>query len=322
MKQRSSYKSINDEYLFTEVLNQGKRNAVYLAHPKRNPEQQEVVKMSKTPMRSSRDDSSNLLQEEYNLLSKLSHPNIIKVLKKGRSAAKLPTEHYNYISYEYLENGCLIDFFKQQSLKDSNESNMELVLSHPKKEKIVRTFFKQMVDAVAHLFSKGICHRDIKLDNILVRKNYDFVLSDFDLSSNFFDEAGNPMLFSDVAGSSKYFPPEVWQIIDAKEVKYEYDGKKVDIFSLGILLFCLACGKMPFGFAKKKDPYYYFLYKNCPKMFWKKHEVQDLSEELMALIENLLSFHPNDRLSIERIYRNEWFKGPVCSSEELKEVFE
>jgi len=62
-----------------------------------------------------------------------------------------------------------------------------------------------------------MCHRDIKLDNILVNRNYELILADFDLSSKFIDDTGKKHPFKNVVGSQKYFAPEIWDILEKKD---------------------------------------------------------------------------------------------------------
>lgn len=89
-----------------------------------------------------------------------------------------------------------------------------------------------------------MCHRDLKLENILLTSNLDLKVIDFGLSSR-----GDLSCISGAVGSPSYVAPEVL-------TEEEYDGRNVDIFSLGVLLFVIVVGKFPHGPRILEDKYY------------------------------------------------------------------
>lgn len=102
-----------------------------------------------------------------------------------------------------------------------------------------------MLDALEYLhFDAGVVHRDLKLENILIDKDLTFKLIDFGLSTsdNIHDAVG-------IVGSPSYIAPEVLK-------KKSYDGTKVDLFSLGVMLFVIVQGQFPHGPNIVKDKYH------------------------------------------------------------------
>ena len=94
--------------------------------------------------------------------------------------------------------------------------------------RIVLLFLSQMLDALEYLHSvKSIVHRDLKLENILIDSNLTFKLIDFGLS-----DSGDLRRVTGAVGSPSYVAPEVLE-------QYVYDGCKVDLFSMGVLLFIM-----------------------------------------------------------------------------------
>jgi len=94
--------------------------------------------------------------------------------------------------------------------------------------------FSQILEAVHYTHSNGIVHRDIKLENILVDKSMNIKLADFGFATNDHIDRLDSFL-----GSPAYMAPE---ILEGKI----YNGKKTDIFALGVVLFGLVCGVAPF----------------------------------------------------------------------------
>merc|ERR1711981_193344 len=107
---------------------------------------------------------------------------------------------------------------------------------------------------------KDIVHRDIKLENILVDKNIELKLADFGFSTN---EKINKL--KSYRGTFTYMAPEI------KEYNY-YDGKKTDIFSLGVILFIIVIGFFPFKEARRDEYYYSLLYMGEHEKYWSKIE--------------------------------------------------
>lgn len=102
-------------------------------------------------------------------------------------------------------------------------------------EKTSRNYFRQLITAVDYCHDKGISHRDIKPENILIESNGVLKIADFGLSNIIKD--GKFLMTS--CGSPNYAPPE---IIKNKG----YDGKQVDIWSCGIVLYVALTGTLPF----------------------------------------------------------------------------
>ena len=102
-----------------------------------------------------------------------------------------------------------------------------------------------MIDGVKHCLKLKIVHRDIKVENILLDRNYNLKIADFGIIS-FLDEG--PV--NDINGSSAYFAPEVNKIYRqtvANEPPKNFDPERAMIWSLGVVLFYLLTGILPFG---------------------------------------------------------------------------
>ncbi len=113
------------------------------------------------------------------------------------------------------------------------------------REATARRIFKQVAEGVAYLHSHNIVHRDLKLDNILIEESTRMVkLIDFGFSV----VVGNGVKLKVFCGTPSYMAPEIVR-------KHEYDGKPVDIWALGVLLFVLLTGTFPFRGISEQDLY-------------------------------------------------------------------
>jgi len=130
--------------------------------------------------------------------------------------------------------------------QETGGSLVELLQKGPLPDFLARDIFLQLVDVVSFLHNSGIAHRDIKLDNILLNENQDIVLIDFEFST-YLRPADDEDPF---CGTPEYSAPEV------RFRKKPVFPDKLDIWSLGIVLYVLVCGFLPFTQKelKKKTP--------------------------------------------------------------------
>ena len=164
-------------------------------------------------------------------------------------------------------------------------------------EKYCKLIFYKILQGIKVIHDNGICHRDIKVDNILLDEEYNIKICDFGFSSY------NKKFFEEYLGTKKYMAPEIVKGLT-------YDGIKADIYSLGILLFNLRTAKFPFDLAKVNENSFYDYISDKNEMIWKIAEsngITGLSTEFKKLFLKMVSFDPDERPSINDILNDEWF---------------
>ncbi|URE13009.1 CBL-interacting serine threonine-protein kinase 11 [Musa troglodytarum] len=164
-------------------------------------------------------------------------------------------------------------------------------------EGLCRRIFRQLLSAVAYCHSRGVFHRDLKPDNLLLDDTGNLIVSDFGLSAlgRSSSEGGNgDHLLSSQCGTRGFKAPEILS-------RQDYDGAKVDIWSCGVILFVLNAGYLPF-----KD------HDNPMSLYREIHQGHRsfplrTPPALRRLIDRLLDPNPATRISIDGILRDPWF---------------
>ncbi|XP_054853817.1 serine/threonine-protein kinase SIK3 isoform X1 [Eublepharis macularius] len=199
----------------------------------------------------------------------LCHPHIIRLYQV------METERMIYLVTEYASGGEIFD---------------HLVAHGRMAEKEARKKFKQIVAAVHFCHCRNIVHRDLKAENLLLDANLNIKIADFGFS-NIFTPG---QLLKTWCGSPPYAAPELFE-------GKEYDGPKVDIWSLGVVLYVLVCGALPFDGSTLQNLRARVLSGKFRIPFF-------MSTECEHLIRHMLVLDPSRRLSMEQICKHKWMK--------------
>ncbi|EXJ82060.1 CAMK/CAMKL/KIN1 protein kinase [Capronia coronata CBS 617.96] len=282
-RRRTSITAQTGTWTLGKTIGQGSMGKVKLA---KNIETGETAAIKIVP-RQTADDHGHAKDEradrskeirtarEAAMVSLLSHPYICGMIDVQR------TNYHWYMLFEYVNGGQMLDY----------------IIAHGRlKEKQARKFARQIASALDYCHRNSIVHRDLKIENILISKTGDIKIIDFGLSNLYSPRS----LLKTFCGSLYFAAPELLQA-------RQYTGPEVDVWSFGIVLYVLVCGKVPFDDQ------------SMPQLHAKiKRGLVDypqwITAECKSIISRMLVVDPRDRASLQEIMNHPWmtkgFNGP------------
>lgn len=208
-------------------------------------------------------------KREIEIMKLLNHPNIVQLM----DVIERREDHTTFLIVEYVVGGELFDY---------------IVANGVVKEKQARQFFRQIVSAVEFCHANLIVHRDLKPENLLLDANGNIKISDFGLSNMM--EPGK--LLDSFCGSPLYAAPEIL-------MAERYVGPPVDVWSMGVILYALLCGHLPWSGDTQAE-----ISHNSVRGIY--DEPATLTPTVRDLIKKMLNPVPADRLTISEIRVHPW----------------
>ncbi|XP_057521795.1 CBL-interacting serine/threonine-protein kinase 6-like [Amaranthus tricolor] len=268
---------MHGKYELGRVLGQGTFARVYYA---RNVETGKSVAMKVIGKEKVvRAKMMDQMKREISVMKRLKHPNIVELYEVMATKSKI------FLAMELVRGGEL-------HTKVSKEGKLE--------EDLARSYFKQLISAVDYCHSRGVFHRDLKLENLLLDQDGNVKVTDFGLSALFEEKGENEqVMLRTCCGTPHYVAPEI-----VSKKGQGYDGAKADIWSCGIILYVLLAGYLPFH-----DENVVQLYRKvnngdftCPTWF---------SSEAKDLIIRMLDPNPSTRITVSEIMESSWWNFDV-----------
>uniref|UniRef100_A0A8C5ECE1 MAP/microtubule affinity-regulating kinase 3 n=1 Tax=Gouania willdenowi TaxID=441366 RepID=A0A8C5ECE1_GOUWI len=218
------------------------------------------------------------LFREVRIMKGLNHPNIVQLFEV------IETDKTLYLIMEYASGGEVFDY----------------LVSHGRmKEVEARAKFRQIVSAVHYCHTKNIVHRDLKAENLLLDADANIKIADFGFSNEF--TLGNKL--DTFCGSPPYAAPELFQ-------GKKYDGPEVDVWSLGVILYTLVSGSLPFDGQNLKELRERVLRGKYRVPFY-------MSTDCEGILRRFLVLNPSKRCTLEQVMKDKWINAGH-DGEELK----
>uniref|UniRef100_A0A673C8A7 Maternal embryonic leucine zipper kinase n=1 Tax=Sphaeramia orbicularis TaxID=375764 RepID=A0A673C8A7_9TELE len=215
---------------------------------------------------------------EIEAMKNLSHQHVCRLYQVIETSTQI------FMVLEYCPGGELFDYIIAKDRLSEEET---------------RVFFRQIVSAIAYVHSQGYAHRDLKPENLLIDADHNLKLIDFGLCAR--PKGGLGYELMTCCGSPAYAAPE---LIQGKA----YIGSEADVWSMGVLLFALLCGYLPFD-----DDNCVVLYRKITR--GKYDNPHWLSPGSILLLNQMMQVDPKRRLSVRQLLDHPWvlkeYNSPV-----------
>ncbi|KAG2212362.1 hypothetical protein INT47_001723 [Mucor saturninus] len=245
-------------------------------------------------------ENENKIRREIAILKKCCHPNVVKL----REVIDDPTSRKIYLVLEYTETG-------EIEWRDEYDAPVMTIDE-------ARRIFRDIVNGLDYLHYQGIIHRDIKPANLLLSHDGVAKISDFGVS--YYNEllaqnnGGGEMIhpndrvflkiereLAETAGTPAFFAPELC-CAGGDAIKRPRISKAIDVWALGVTLYCFVFGVCPFIAATEFE--LFDTIPSQPLTFPKKDF--EITEDLKDLLHKLLTKNPDDRITLDAVKRHPW----------------
>ena len=213
-----------------------------------------------------------LIKEEIAIMKKLNHGNLVSLIE----VLDDPREDSVYMVLEMCKKGVIMRVGVEEK-------------ADPYDEESCRCWFRDLILGIEYLHAQGVIHRDIKPDNLLLTDDDVLKIVDFGVSEMF--EKQSEMLTAKSAGSPAFLPPE---LCIAKHG--DVSGKAADVWSMGVTLYCLMFGQLPFQNTGVLQ-----LYESIQKDDANIDGYTGLNETFKDLMHKLLEKDPSRRIKMDEL---------------------
>jgi calcium/calmodulin-dependent protein kinase I len=252
----------------SDILGQGYFAVVKVGIDRKTKEKVAVKLVNKSLV-----EKEETLANEIDILGSIHHPNVVNM------RAIFDTEDILFIVMELMEGGELYE---------------EIVKRKTFTEKDAAEITRQLCEALSYLHDRGIVHRDLKLENLLLKKknSLEIKLADFGLSKLYSGQA-----LQTACGTPFYVAPDVL-------LGTGY-GPAVDMWSVGVLIYVLLSGRLPFAADSDAELFRLIIAGN---LVWKSPQFDTVSAEAKDLIQKLIVVEPDDRWTAKQALEHPWIK--------------
>jgi len=301
-----------ENFELLNYINSGGSGVVYKGCLRKNPIDKVCLKflLNKTEIENiikPNNNKKNILSkdskiEEINIQKKLQHKNIVK--------------YYDF--FDLKDYGCIV-----MELADSGDIDMirkKMTDKNYLSETFLAFITKQILDGLCFIHKNKIIHMDIKQQNILIDKNLEVKITDFSVSLSYEKVQSHEKIKLPLSGTNPFMSPEV---LSKAQIDIE-DASKIDMFSLGVMLYNLSIGDFPYNLninlKKNFDEVLEKIKNNDLEFPENKIKSRRYSNLFIKFLKNLLDKDIKSRISVYEALDDPWIKGTELIFEEKEKI--
>ena len=297
-----NYPEFFENFELSEYLSRGSVGLVFRGQYKVNKRQVaiKVIKNRFNKNGKDKEKANSRMLQEMNISTKLHNINIMETYAHIKI-----NDDYNFCILEFGKNGDL-EFFIRNLLK-------RIIIS----ETSVNYFGKQILDGLEYLHKKcKIVHMDIKPGNILIDSGLSAKIADFSVSCSYSNFKPEDLVKFPFVGTGKFMPPE----IIAKENMKIKEAEKIDMYSLGVTLYCLFYGKHPYNLNEIKGKDYEKILQQIKTEKLEFPKERKISNLFKDFLEKTLEKDYKKRIGIREALNHPWIKASKAIFEEKENL--
>lgn len=278
------------------MLGEGGFSQVRLGIHERDGRKVALKILEKKPGNSVNSTERKQVESEIDAMKKITHKNVIQLVDFSLDMT-YKKKNIILVVLELAPGGELFEY---------------LSFTGAFEEPLARSYFHQLVEGLHAAHEVSICHRDLKPENLLLDANFQLKIADFGFAHAM---KGQGKLYTE-CGTTGYMAPEM-----LSQKGEGYDGSKVDVWAIGVILFICIAGFPPYQRPSKTD---WWFHKLCAKKFdrfWAAHtRTAYFSNDCKDLINKIFAVDPTQRISLSGIMKHKWYQGNTLDADALKKT--
>ena len=298
---KDNYPSFFENFELSNYLSRGSSGHVYRGVYKQN-KRLVAIKIMKNKFKNDKEKEKAIsrMEQEREISTNLHNINVMETY-----AYVNINEDYNFCVLEYGKNGDL-EFFIRNLLK-------KIIIS----ETTTNYFAKQILDGLEYLHKKcKIVHMDIKPGNIIVDSGLSAKICDFSVSCSYSNFEPENLVRFPFVGTGKFMPPE---IIAKANMKIK-EAEKIDIYSLGVTLYCLFYGKYPYNLEEIEGKDYDKILRQIQTKKLEFPEKRKISLKFKDFLGKCLEKDYKKRIGIREAFNHPWIKASKAIFDEKENL--
>ena len=294
--------NFTENFELVKYISSGSSGVVYEGRYKKKPEKHVCLKFLLNKLEEEKREKKNKnLNINTNINNNKISPKIKEIIIQNKLKDKNITEYYDYCDLK--DYGCIIMEFAK--FGDLEYFQKKLIKKDWLSESLLAYITKQILEGLFYIHQSKIIHMDIKQQNILIDENFIIKITDFSVSFSYEKYKEGDKINLPFSGTSLYMSPEV---LLKSTIDYE-DCSKIDMFSLGVVLYNLAFEKFPYGLDYTYKRNFSLILEKIKKEKLVIPEKKNFSTLFKKFLGNLLEKNIKNRINIYDALEDPWIKG-------------